>query len=573
MLGRPLVAVAVAGLLLMPSAAAPTAAAPSGSAAQASPVPAGRPTSVSDRFGIDLAWPANPIGAQVQPSTVTTVGAGWVHLTVNWDALEPARGKFVWGPLDDAVRRTAVSVAGQAHERVLVTIQRTPKWAALTPDTPEPVWSHEPPQSIGEWSAFVRAVATRYRGRVAAWQVEPPLEFATYRGTTRDYLDMLHAARIEIRQADHTALVVASTPVGLDLPFMKLLFDRAGDDFDALMISPRGRSAADLLEALSVLRSRHIADARHEIWLSARTDWPQPVQLAATALAMGVAREFWQALSAPVVAVLQAVGDGTFVGPLDRGPGVYVFVFSGPRARTAVLWTDGPAQTVPLATAGPAVVTGADGQIRTVAQAGTVPVGPDPVFATTAADSVIEEASKALAAGPVRIPRDAAHDFSRADSVTAALGATDVERGLYNAQLRGLPSGGVVPVTVDGADAVRTDQTKDAVYVYFTIDDSYAYFVDGRYDYLITVEVHQAGGPQRVGFNIMYDSMSGYRFSPWQWVDAGDGWAAYTIRITDASFSKTWGWDFAVNGAGDKKENLVVRRVTVTRVPTSQAHQ
>jgi hypothetical protein len=557
--GRLFVAAAVAALLLIPSIAT-TAAVP----------PTARPAA-SDRFGIDLAWPANPIGAQLQPSTVSTAGAGWVELTVNWDALEPARGKFAWTPLDEAIRRTAASASGAPAERVLVTIQRTPKWAALTPDAPEPVWSHEPPQSIGDWSAFVRAIATRYRGRVAAWQIEPPLEFATYRGTTRDYLDMLHAARIEIRRADRTALVAASTPVGLDLPFMKLLFERAGDDFDALVVSPRGRTAADLLEALSVLRSRHIADGRHEIWLSARTDWPQPVQLAATALAMGVTREFWQALSAPVVAVLQAVGDASFVGPLDRGPGVYAFVFSGPRARTVVLWTDGPAEAVPLATTGPAVVTAANGQIRTVVQAGTVPVGSDPVFVTTPADSVVEEASRDFAAGPVRIPRDPAHDFSRADGVTASLGATNVEHGLYNAQLRSLPSGGVVPVTVDGVDAVRTDQIKDAVYVYFTTDDSYAYFVDGRYDYLITVEVHRAGGPQRVGFNIMYDSMSGYRFSPWQWVDAGDGWADYTIKITDASFSKTWGWDFAVNGAADKQENLVVRRVTVTRVPTSSA--
>jgi len=487
-------------------------------------------------------------------------------MTVNWDTLEPARGKFAWALLDDAVQRAA-------GEHILITIQRTPKWAALTPDTAEPVWSHEPPRSIADWSTFVRAIAARYHGRVAAWQVEPPLEFATFRGTTRDYLDMLHAARTEIRQADRAALVVASTPVGLDLPFTKLLFRRAGDDFDALMVYPRARAAGDLLEALGTLRNRKIADARHEIWLAARTDWPQPVQMAATALAMGVTREFWQALTPAVVTVFRAVGDAAFVGPLDRGPGVYAFVFAGSQARTAVLWTDGPARTVPLATTAAAVATTADGQQVPPAQAGMVPVGPDPVFVTTPAASVLDEAAKTLAAGPVRIPRDPARDFSRADSVSAALGTANVERGLYNERLRTLPSGAVVPVTVDGVAAVRTDQMKDAVYVYFTIDDSYAYFVDGRYDYLITVEVHRAGGPQRVGFNLMYDSMSGYRFSPWQWVDQGDGWASYTIKISDASFSKTWGWDFAVNGAADKKENLVVRSVTVTRVPAAQATQ
>ncbi|HEV2283869.1 MAG TPA: hypothetical protein VGX75_15905 [bacterium] len=574
--GRTLVAAALAMLFGLPvisgGAGGPTPVLAQGTPPDAAPpasapaTPAAVPAAVraADRFGVDLAWPANPIGARLQPSTVSTVGAGWVHLTVDWDALEPARGKFAWHLLDDAVQRAM-------GERVLVTIQRTPKWAALTPDAAAPVWSHEPPKSIADWSGFVRAIAGRYRGKVAAWQVEPPIEFATFRGTTRDYLDMLHAARTEIRQVDRSALVVASTSVGLDLPFMKLLFGRAGDDFDAVIVHPRGRTAADLLEALGTLRNRKIVDAHHEIWLSARTDWPQPVQLAATALAMGVTREFWQALTPQVVTVLHAVGDATFIGPLDRGPGVYAFVFADSQTRTAVLWTDGPARTVPIATTGAAVVTGADGQQIQVAEAGMVPVGPEPVFVTTPAASVLDEAAKGLAAEPVRVPRDPSRDFTNAAGVSATLGTTNVERGLYNQQLRTLPSGGVLPVTVDGADAVRTDQMKDAVYVYFTIDDSYAYFVDGRYDYLITVEVHRAGGPQRVGFNLMYDSMSGYRFSPWQWVDQGDGWAKYTTRISDASFSKTWGWDFAVNGAADKKENLVVRSVTVTRVPPGQA--
>jgi hypothetical protein len=523
-------------------------------------VPTLLPVPASDRFGLDVAWPApSAAAAWAQRSTASSAGAGWARLTVSWDSLEPARRQFAWSKLDDAVR-------GGAGARLLITIQRTPKWAALTPDAAETVWSHEPPQSIADWSTFVHTMAARYRGRVAAWQVEPPLEFATYRGTTHDYFEMLHAARVEIRQADPQALVAAATPAGLDLPFIKLLYTRAAGDFDAMVIYPRGRTAADLLEALSALRDRKVVDAHHEIWLSARTDWPQPAQLCATALALGVSREFWQAPSRPVAAVLHAVGDTPFVGPLDRGPGVYAYVFANVERRTAVLWTDGDARTLPLPTDGPAVVTGTDGQSRAVSQAGTVPAGRDPVFVSSLTDAVVEEAGRAMRGGPLRLPHDPARDFSQADNVSASLGATNTERGLYNERLRTLPSGNVVPVAVDGVPAVRTDQPRDAVYVYFAVDGSYAYFVDGRYDYLITVEVHRAGGPERVGFNLMYDSMSGYRFSPWQWVDAGDGWTTYTIRITDASFSKTWGWDFAVNGAADKKENLVLRGVTVTRI-------
>jgi hypothetical protein len=551
--------------LFGPPAGWPVAAAPpQGLAAQgqtAAPPAGGH---AADRVGIDVAWPA-AAGAP-QPPAISATGAGWVRLTVNWDVLEPARGKFAWAPLDTALRRTA-------GKHILVTIQRTPRWAALTPDAPEPVWSHQPPQSLAEWAAFVRAAALRYRARVAAWQIEPPLEFTTFRGTTRDYLDLLHAARVEIRRVDPAASVAASTPAGLDLPFIKLLYTRAGEDFDALVVYPRGRTPAELLEALGTLRARKIADARHQIWLSARTDWPQALQLAATALATGVSCEFWQAMTPAVQNLFQTIGDAAFVGPLDRGPGVYAFVFANQDARTAVLWSDGARRQVPLATTDGAVVSGADGRPAGAVHDGAVTVGPDPVFVTAPAASVLDEAAKTLAAGPVRLPRDPSRDFSHAPNVSATLGANDVERGLYNQALRSLPSGAVVPVTVDGAEAVRTDQTHDAVYVYFTIDDSYAYFVDGRYDYLITVDVHRAAHPQRVGFNLMYDSMSGYRFSSWQWVDAGDGWASYTMRISDASFSKTWGWDFAINGAADKTENLVVRSVTVTRVPSAQTTQ
>jgi hypothetical protein len=184
---------------------------------------------------------------------------------------------------------------------------------------------------------------------------------------------------------------------------------------------------------------------------------------------------------------------------------------------------------------------------------------------------VVEEARDTARRGSAGVPRDPGHDFSQAESVSAVLGAVNVEHGLYNQRLRGRPAGGVVPVVVDGVEAVRTDQPRDAVYVYFDVDHSYAYFVDGRYDLSITVEVHRARAPHQVGFNLLYDSMSGYRFTPWQWVEAGEGWAAYSVRITDADFSSTWGWDFAINGAGDKREDLVVRAVTVRKVPPGAA--
>jgi hypothetical protein len=182
------------------------------------------------------------------------------------------------------------------------------------------------------------------------------------------------------------------------------------------------------------------------------------------------------------------------------------------------------------------------------------------------APSVLAEAAQAAQQGPFQIPRDSAHDFSRAESVSVTLGPVNEERGLYNQRFRSLPAGAVVPLTVDGADAVRTDAAKDAVYVYLDVDHSFAYFIDGREDLLVTIEVHRAKASQQVGFNLLYDSMTGYRFTPWQWIEAGSSWVKYTIRLTDAGFSSAWGWDLAINGAGDKREPLIVRSVTIQKV-------
>jgi len=51
----------------------------------------------------------------------------------------------------------------------------------------------------------------------------------------------------------------------------------------------------------------------------------------------------------------------------------------------------------------------------------------------------------------------------------------------------------------------------------------------------------------------------------WQWVDVKDGWISYSIRLTDATFANTWGWDFAINAAGNRSEDPVVRSVTVRK--------
>jgi hypothetical protein len=538
---------------------------------QASAEPATR-----ELFGVDL-------GPGLDPAGIARSGSRWVRVIADWSLLEPVRGTYAWADLDAAVGR-----ATAAELRVVAVVVNTPKWAALTPEAPETVWRHQPPRDLAVWQAFIEAAASRYRGRVAAWQVEPVLDFAVFRGTALDYLAMLHAARASARRGDPQAGIVAASPPGLDLAYIKAMFMRAADDFDALMLSPRGRAPEGVLEALATMRARIPTDARREIWLADADGGGAPsgpadagvgghmVRLAAVDVAAGIAREFWSGRQlspqwAPVrETVIRMLTGKRFVGWLPRGPGIYAFIFTDGRERVGVVWSTAGPQTIPLPAEGALNVIMPTGAVsQPVSRDGTPAVVADsePVFVQGLAPSVLAEAAQAAGQGAFRIPRDPAHDFSKADSASVTLGAANTERGLYNMRFRTLPAGAVASITVDGMDAVRTDQAKDAVYIYLDVDHSFVYFVDGREDLLITVEVRRARAAQQVGFNLLYDSMSGYRFTPWQWVEPGSGWVTYTIRLTDASFSSAWGWDFAINGAGNKREDLVVRSVVVRKAP------
>jgi polysaccharide biosynthesis protein PslG len=171
-----------------------------------------------------------------------------------WEQLEPVApgettdpkfGGSTWTRFDDIVDR-----ANTLGLRVILRIDTSPRWA-LPAGAPDGLG---PPVNFADYSDFVAAVAERYRGRVAAYQIwnEPNLT-SEWGGRPPDaaaYAELLRGASDRIRAADPTArvLMAALAPTLTEnadalneLIYLQQLYDAgARGTFDVLAIQAYG---------------------------------------------------------------------------------------------------------------------------------------------------------------------------------------------------------------------------------------------------------------------------------------------------------------------------------------------
>ena len=132
-------------------------------------------------------------------------GFTWVKERFEWRYIEPhEKGSFEWGEADRIV--DAVQSAGL---KLLVRVDNQPAWARSDDIFP----GSGPPDDLSDFGDFLAAVATRYRGRIAAYEVwnEPNLarEWGNRRPHSGEYTAMLRMAYRAIKAADPGALVIS----------------------------------------------------------------------------------------------------------------------------------------------------------------------------------------------------------------------------------------------------------------------------------------------------------------------------------------------------------------------------
>ncbi len=254
----------------------------------------------------------------VQPSV--TIGARrLVDPSVSWAALEPARGAFSWSALD-------AEVAASQGQSVTLVLGMTPKWASSNP-TLASLWGAGAtaiPGALADWDAYVTAVATRYAGRITAYEVWNQPEDATqWSGLASalgtDMATLTAHAAADIHAADKDALCVSPALSATAMQAFLTAGGGASVDVLATSLDTPGASPEEMVSALQQVRAAAVAagEAAKPIW-NEQTAWTlpaggldEPTQSAWVARALllnagyGVARMNWYAWGATAAGSLQ----------------------------------------------------------------------------------------------------------------------------------------------------------------------------------------------------------------------------------------------------------------------------
>jgi len=154
--------------------------------------------------------PANPhlaMGVNIadlsQAYLINDLGFDWAKSFVNWATVEPERGKLNWNDPDNIVK-----AFGDQKLKILMRVHGTPVWAR-----PNDTMFTHPPYDLHDYETFITALATRYKGQVAAYEIgnEPNLNYEWGYKTPdpASYTAMLKVAYQAIKRVDPQATVVS----------------------------------------------------------------------------------------------------------------------------------------------------------------------------------------------------------------------------------------------------------------------------------------------------------------------------------------------------------------------------
>lgn len=193
-----------------------------------------------------------------QLDAVKAAGADFVEIDAGWSSLQETgpNGFSSWhlGRLDNVVNQ-----ARSRGLRVVITLLNSPCWASSAPEDLKQgcvgSWwqrgvDRYGPTNPADYARAVGSLASRYRGRVMAWEVwNEPNHADFFKGPERErrYVELVRAAYPAIKRADPASLVIAGAISECDTVFVEKLFTLGiSGYFDAFSVHPYSQNASPL---------------------------------------------------------------------------------------------------------------------------------------------------------------------------------------------------------------------------------------------------------------------------------------------------------------------------------------
>jgi hypothetical protein len=146
-----------------------------------------------------------------------------------WSLLEPSKGVWDWSRMDYYVNAAVTN-----RKEVMYSFGFTPVWAftgtcsLVSPNT-SMYGCKEPPSNIQDWEDYVRAVGTRYKGKIKYWEIWNEVDWGGfYNGTADQLIQMTQIAHDVLKSIDSSNIILSpnfTVPQGL---FDEFLFKGGG---------------------------------------------------------------------------------------------------------------------------------------------------------------------------------------------------------------------------------------------------------------------------------------------------------------------------------------------------------
>lgn len=188
----------------------------------------------------------------------------------DWEKLEPQKDHWDFTRLDALVQQ-----AKDHHVKVLLTLGQTPAWASSKPDEKafHGMGAARMPKDIADWDHYIEVVATRYKGRIEAYEVWNEPSYPRYfLDSPADMATLTKEAANVLHRVDPDAKLVSASPTSVaGLPWLKKYMEAGGGNYaDAigyhLYVFPNAPEAQiDLIKQVKAIASGAGAAAK-PIW-------------------------------------------------------------------------------------------------------------------------------------------------------------------------------------------------------------------------------------------------------------------------------------------------------------------